>query len=93
MYGYAATCAPWQTRHMSRTTSTLAAAGASTTHDPAQRLLTTPELLTRLPISRRTLATHVARGLLPCVRIGRRVLWHWPSVEAALLRRQREAAQ
>ena len=48
------------------------------------------ELLTRLPVSRRTLWQWREDGKIPCVRLpgGRRVLFHWPSVEAALLRKQ-----
>jgi len=47
------------------------------------------QLLARLPISRRTAFTWVKSGKLPCVKINRRKLFHWPSVEAALLRQQR----
>lgn len=47
------------------------------------------ELLKRIPVSRRTAFTWVQSGKLPCVKIGRRKLFHWPSVEAALLRQQR----
>jgi predicted site-specific integrase-resolvase len=50
------------------------------------------ELLARLPISRRTAFTWVQTGKLPCVKIRRRKLFHWPSCEAALLRQQRGAA-
>jgi predicted site-specific integrase-resolvase len=50
------------------------------------------ELLRRLPISRRTLWNWRSKGRIPFVNIhGRRVLFHWPSVEAALLRAQRNA--
>jgi len=47
------------------------------------------ELLRRIPVSRRTAFTWVQTGKLPCVKIGRRKLFHWPSCEAALLRLQR----
>ncbi len=47
------------------------------------------EFLRRIPVSRRTAFTWVQSGKLPCVKIGRRKLFHWPSVEAALLRQQR----
>jgi predicted DNA-binding transcriptional regulator AlpA len=48
------------------------------------------QLLARLPISRRTLFNWRTTGKIPCVRLGgRRILFHWPSVEAALLRNQR----
>ena len=48
------------------------------------------QLLARLPISRRTLFNWRTTGKIPCVRLdGCRILFHWPSVEAALLRHQR----
>ena len=47
------------------------------------------QLLARLPISRRTLFNWRMTGKIPCVRLDRRrLLFHWPSVEAALLRYQ-----
>jgi hypothetical protein len=49
------------------------------------------ELLKRIPVSRRTAFSWVQSGKLPCVKIGRRKLFHWPSCEAALLRLQRAA--
>ena len=50
------------------------------------------ELLRRLPISRRTAANWRVAGKLPFVRLaGRRLLYHWPTVSAALLRAQRNA--
>jgi hypothetical protein len=50
------------------------------------------QLLARLPISRRTLFNWRTTGKIPCVRLGgRRILFHWPSVEAALLRYQHPA--
>jgi predicted site-specific integrase-resolvase len=51
------------------------------------------QLLAKLPISRRTLFNWRASGKIPCVRLGgRRILFHWPSVEAALLRYQNPPA-
>jgi hypothetical protein len=47
------------------------------------------ELLRRLPISRRTAFNWVKDGKLPCIKIGRRKIYHWPSCESALLRLQR----
>jgi len=48
------------------------------------------QLLARLPISRRTLFNWRMTGKIPCVQLGGcRILFHWPSVEAALLRHQR----
>lgn len=52
------------------------------------------ELLQRLPVSRRTLFTWRYSGKIPFVNLGgRRNLYHWPSVEAALLRMQRGGGQ
>jgi len=51
------------------------------------------QLLARIPISRRTAFNWIQSGKLPCVKINRRKLFHWPSVEAALLRMQRGAAE
>ena len=51
------------------------------------------QILTRLPVSRRTLFNWRASGKIPHVKIGRRNLFHWPSVEAALLRQQRGGEQ
>jgi len=52
------------------------------------------ELLKRLPVSRRTLFSWRTTGKIPFVRLGgRRVLFHWPSIEAALLRKQRGGTQ
>jgi excisionase family DNA binding protein len=48
------------------------------------------EMLKRLPISRRTLFSWRKSGKIPFVYLGgRRILFHWASVEQALLRRQR----
>lgn len=47
------------------------------------------QFLALVPISRRTAFNWVQSGKLPCVKIGRRKLFHWPSVESALLRLQR----
>jgi len=52
------------------------------------------ELLKRLPVSRRTLFSWRATGKIPSVHLGgRRILFHWPSVEAALLRKQTGGVQ
>lgn len=48
------------------------------------------EMLRRLPVSRRTLCVWIANGQIPVVKINRRNLFHWPSVETALLNLQRE---
>jgi hypothetical protein len=51
------------------------------------------QFLEKIPVSRRTLFTWVQSGKIPCVKIGRRKLFHWPSCEAALLRMQRGGGQ
>jgi predicted DNA-binding transcriptional regulator AlpA len=56
------------------------------------RFIDEKQLLAKLPISRRTLFNWRTSGKIPCVRLGgRRILFHWPSVEAALLRYQHPA--
>jgi excisionase family DNA binding protein len=50
------------------------------------------QLLARLPVSRRTLFSWCVSGKIPHVKIGRRILFHWPNVEAALLRYQNPPA-
>jgi hypothetical protein len=52
-------------------------------------IITVPELCRRLDICRRTESNLRERGKLPFIRLGRCVRYHWPSVEAALLRQQR----
>jgi hypothetical protein len=47
------------------------------------------QLLAKLPISRGTLSNWKAKGVLPYIKVGRRCLYDWPSVQGALLRRQR----
>lgn len=47
------------------------------------------ELLRHLPICRRTAFNWIKQGKLPVIVIGRRKIYHGPSVEAALLRLQR----
>ncbi len=60
------------------------------TPSSAEGFIDERQLLAKLPISRRTLFNWRASGKIPCVRLGgRRILFHWPSVEAALLRYQR----
>lgn len=49
------------------------------------------ELLRRVPISLRTLRTWRLNGVIPELKVNRRTLFHWPSVETALLNLQRRA--
>jgi predicted site-specific integrase-resolvase len=53
------------------------------------------QLLARLPVARRTLANWRKMGRIPFVKLpgSRRVLYHWKSVEAALLRMQRNSPE
>ena len=52
-------------------------------------IINQPELLQRVPISRRTAFAWEQKGILPVIKIGRRKLYHWKNVEAALLRQQK----
>jgi predicted site-specific integrase-resolvase len=49
------------------------------------------QILPRVGISRRTMKNWRDRGLIPFVRLpgSRLVKYHWPSVEAAILRQQK----
>jgi hypothetical protein len=42
-----------------------------------------------VPVSKRTWQTWKEREIVPFIRVGRRCLYHWPSVQQALLRKQR----
>lgn len=54
--------------------------------------LTVSETCERLRISRRTLHEHTRKGKLPSVLLGeRRRLYHWPTLQALLLRQQSPA--
>jgi hypothetical protein len=58
-------------------------------HTPVQRFFDEKAILERVPVSRRTWWLWKSKGLIPYIRIGRRVLYDWPSVREALLRMQR----
>jgi predicted DNA-binding transcriptional regulator AlpA len=53
---------------------------------PANTFLSEKELLKRLPISRRTLWNWRHQKKIPAIVIGRRVLFCWENVSAALRR-------
>jgi hypothetical protein len=55
--------------------------------------LTVAELQKKIPVSRRTIFAWRKQGWLPSVQAGAKILFHWKSVEAALLRMQRGADQ
>jgi hypothetical protein len=57
--------------------------------DEGSRFIGEPQTLARVSISRRTLYAWRKQGWIPYIRLGRRILYHWPSVQAALLRQQR----
>ena len=46
------------------------------------------QMLARLPFSRGSLINYRNAGKIPFVRLGRRVVYFWPAVQAALLRMQ-----
>jgi len=54
--------------------------------------ITEMQLLKKLSVSRRTVFSWRMAGKIPTVKLGRRTLYHWPSVESALLRCQRGGA-
>lgn len=54
----------------------------------ATDFIDTVELCRRLGCSRRTTTNLRERGKLPAVILGRLVRYHWPTVQATLLRQQ-----
>ena len=60
-----------------------------TTDRTSEVFIDEAECLRRVPVSRRTWFSWRTAGKIPTVKLGRRCLYHWPSVEAALLRQQR----
>ncbi len=54
----------------------------------ATDFIDTVELCRRLGCSRRTTTNLREKGKLPAVILGRLVRYHWPTVEATLLRQQ-----
>lgn len=53
----------------------------------ADTFLTVTELAQRLKVRPRTIA-NLRKAGLPSITMGRRVLWHWPSVEKYMLQKQ-----
>jgi hypothetical protein len=64
-----------------------------TTPASATNFIDESEMLKRIPISRGTLFNWRKSGKIPSVKIGRRCLYHYPSIESALLRMQSGGAQ
>jgi hypothetical protein len=60
---------------------------------PPAGFKTEGEILQLVPVCRRTLSNWKAKGVIPHLKIGRRVLYDWDSVRAALLRQQRGGEQ
>jgi hypothetical protein len=46
-------------------------------------------LMQRVPACKRTLKIWRDNGTLPFMKLGKKLLFHWPSVKGALLRKQR----
>jgi hypothetical protein len=62
---------------------------ASSRENPLPEFIDEEELLRRIPICRRTLFEWRKQKKIPFVQVGpRRIIFHWPSVKAALLRFQ-----
>jgi predicted site-specific integrase-resolvase len=59
------------------------------TGDKLAAFIDEPEMLRRLPVSRRTLHNWRTAGKIPSIKIGRRVLFCWENVSAALRRLER----
>jgi hypothetical protein len=56
---------------------------------PASRFQNTAQLLADIPVCRRTLFNWREQGLIPYIKLGRRVLFDVESVRQALHRRER----
>ena len=54
-------------------------------------LLNEKELSFITGLSPRSIRTHTSNGIIPRIKIGRRVLFRWPQVEAALAKLERSA--
>lgn len=64
-------------------------------HSEKQNALVIDEssLLNRVPFSKRTLFNLRTTGKLPYIKLGRRILYHLPTVEEALRRQQRNVLE
>ncbi|HEV2455378.1 MAG TPA: hypothetical protein VGY98_14035 [Verrucomicrobiae bacterium] len=56
-------------------------------------LLSTKELLARLPVCQRTLANWKAKGVIPYIQIGQYCLYDWDRVQAVLRANERGGNQ
>jgi len=50
------------------------------------RFIDEKTLRAQLPVCRRTFQNWRDQGIIPFIKIGRRILYYWPDVEAALRR-------
>ena len=64
---------------------------ATYSHRDVREIIDESEALRRVPVSRRTWFDWKKRRLIPYIKLpgSRRTLFHWPSVQEALLRQQR----
>ena len=74
-------------------TTKLVAVRGPESEQQATTFIDNTEFLRRIPWSAGTLANYRKAGLIPYVQLGRRICYHWPSVEQALLRLQRGGRQ
>jgi hypothetical protein len=72
---------------------TQAQGAVSAPGDKSAAFIDEKELRRRLPVSRRTVHNWRAAGKIPSIVIGRRVLFCWDSVSAALRRMERGGQQ
>ncbi len=74
---------------MKNNATSSAAAGEQRTNQTAGIIIDEIECLRRVPVSRRTWYSWRRAGKIPTIKMGRRTLYDWQSVHAALLRMQR----
>ena len=55
-------------------------------------LVNEPELAFITGLCVRSIRNHVRAGIIPCIKIGRRVLFRWPQVEAAFAKLEKNGA-
>ena len=78
---------------MRKTVTPDAVTGSKLTAENEVGFVNEAALRVKVPVSRRTLFEWRQSGKIPSVKIGARVLFHYPSVERALLAMQRGGAQ
>jgi len=63
------------------------------TESPPEGFIDTDEMLRRIPVCRKTLWSYCKAGKIPSVVLPGRTIFHWKSVETALLRQQKGVFQ